>query len=129
VAVILAAAIFAPAFLVERFGAAAVLLSLAAMCLGGANPPLDAARLDIMPPGLWGRAEAVRTFLRNGADAAAPVLFGVLSTSVFGGSTGLRDTFLLALLTLIAAGAVALLLARRTYPQDVATAAASSESR
>lgn len=129
VAVILAAVVFVPAFLTESLLTAAVLLSLAAACLGAANPPLDAARLDIMPPGLWGRAEAVRTFLRNGADAAAPILFGVVSTSVFGGSTGLRDTFLLALLTLIAAGAVALLIGRRTYPQDVATAAASAERR
>ena len=41
-----------------------------ASLLSAANPPLDAARLDIMPAGLWGRAESVRTFLRSLAQAA-----------------------------------------------------------
>ena len=37
----------------------------AAMMLSAQNPPIDAARLDIMPPLLWGRAEGVRTALRT----------------------------------------------------------------
>jgi MFS family permease len=123
VTVLLAAVCFVPAFLTPRLAVGAVFLGLAAMCLGAANPPFDAARLDIMPPALWGRAEAVRSFLRDMADAAAPLLFGIVSTSVFSGSTGLRNTFLIALLALVAASAVVLRVGRRTYPYDVAAAA------
>ena len=47
-----------------------------AALLSAANPPLDAARLDIMPAGLWGRAESTRTVVRSLAQALAPVLFG-----------------------------------------------------
>ena len=47
-----------------------------ASLISAANPPLDAARLDIMPAGLWGRAESVRTFLRSLAQALAPLVFG-----------------------------------------------------
>jgi MFS family permease len=116
-----------------------------AALLMAANPPLDAARLDIMPAGLWGRAESTRTFLRSLAQAVAPVAFGGLSsliagfvpeqapvgTHIHGGissasSTGLQITFLVMLTTLIAAGIV-LLAARRTYPRDVATAGASNQ--
>jgi predicted MFS family arabinose efflux permease len=123
VAVLLSAALFVPAFLTGRLLVAAVLLGLAAMFLGAANPPLDAARLDIMPPALWGRAEAVRSLLRDVGDASAPLLFGVASSSVFSEETGLRDTFLVSLLALCAAGTVALAIARRTYPHDAAAAA------
>ncbi len=49
-----------------------------------ANPPLDAARLDIMAAGLWGRAESTRTFLRSLAQAIAPVTFGGLSSLIAG---------------------------------------------
>jgi hypothetical protein len=101
------------------------LLVLAACCLGAANPPLDAARLDIMVPRLWGRAEAVRSLLRNFGDAAAPLLFGVLAQAVFGGSTGLEYTFLVMLSALLAAAVITLLIGRRTYPHDVAAAAES----
>ena len=44
-----------------------------AALLSAANPPLDAARLDIMPAGLWGRAESTRTLVRSLAQALAPV--------------------------------------------------------
>ena len=43
-----------------------------AALLSAANPPLDAARLDIMPAGLWGRAESTRTVARSLAQALAP---------------------------------------------------------
>jgi MFS family permease len=46
-----------------------------AALLSAANPPLDAARLDIMPSGLWGRAESTRTVLRSVAQALAPLVF------------------------------------------------------
>jgi sugar phosphate permease len=115
-----------------------------AALLMAANPPLDAARLDIMPAGLWGRAESTRTFLRSLAQAVAPVAFGGLSSLIEGfvprqapvgthtgavssaTGTGLEITFLVMLVTLIGAGVV-LLAARRTYPRDVATAGASHQ--
>lgn len=115
-----------------------------AALLSAANPPLDAARLDIMPAGLWGRAESVRTTVRSVAQALAPLLFGGLSDLIAGifpeqapigthpgavtpgDARGLEITFLVMLLTL-AAGGLALLRARFTYAQDVATAAASNQ--
>jgi len=128
VAVLLAGVLFAPAIAVASVVVAVPLLLLAALCLGAANPPLDAARLDIIHPRMWGRAEAVRTVLRSCGDAAAPLLFGVLSESVFGGRDGLEYTFLIMLVTLFAGAAVDLLIARRTYPADVAAAAESRSS-
>ncbi|HEY3895515.1 MAG TPA: MFS transporter [Pseudonocardiaceae bacterium] len=68
------AALFTPVFII-----AAPLLFLGAAGLGAANPPLDAARLDIVHFRLWGRAESVRTVLRSAFVAIAPLLFGYLS--------------------------------------------------
>jgi MFS family permease len=115
-----------------------------AALLSAANPPLDAARLDIMPAGLWGRAESVRTFVRSLAQALAPLVFGGLADLIAGiapvqapigthaggvsASTarGLELSFLILLVTLAAAG-VFLIRARFTYAEDVATAAASHQ--
>lgn len=115
-----------------------------AALLSAANPPLDAARLDIMPAGLWGRAESTRTFLRSLAQALAPLLFGGLADLIEGftpqqapigthtggvatnTATGLEISFLILLVTLAAAG-VFLVRARFTYAEDVATAAASHQ--
>jgi MFS family permease len=127
VAVLLAGAIFVPALLVTSVAIALPLLCAASLFLGAANPPLDAARLDIIHPRLWGRAEAIRTVLRTGGDAAAPLLFGILAESVFGGPSGLRDTFLVMLASLFLAALITILIGRRTYPCDVAAAARSSE--
>jgi MFS family permease len=112
-----------------------------AALLSAANPPLDAARLDIMPSGLWGRAESTRTVLRSLAQAIAPVVFGGLADLIAGiapkqapigthpvispgSARGLQITFLVLLGTLVAAGIV-LLRARTTYARDTATAAAT----
>jgi predicted MFS family arabinose efflux permease len=119
-AVLAAAIAFVPALITTSVWAAVGLLLVAAAFLGAANPPLDAARLDIIQPWLWGRAEAARTVLRNAADAAAPVLFGVLAESVFGRSTGIEYTFLIALVALFVAAALVLTIGRRTYPADAA---------
>jgi MFS family permease len=115
-----------------------------ATLLSAANPPLDAARLDIMPAGLWGRAESTRTVLRSLAQALAPIVFGGLADLIAGiapeqapigthpgvispgAARGLEISFLLLLGTLAAAG-LFLLRARTTYPRDVATAAASHQ--
>jgi hypothetical protein len=105
-------------------GLALPLLTIGAGLLAAANPPLDAARLDIIHPALWGRAEALRTLLRTLGQAGAPLLFGWTSEHVFGGRHGLDDAFLAFLSVLIIAGALSLA-AMRTYPRDVATAAES----
>jgi MFS family permease len=115
-----------------------------AALLSAANPPLDAARLDIMPAGLWGRAESTRTFLRSIAQALAPVIFGGVASLIAGiapgqapvgthpsdvspsTATGLEVTFLIMLVSLAAAG-IFLGRARYTYPSDVATAGASNQ--
>lgn len=115
------APVIAPALLTTAIAAALPLLTLGAALLGAANPPMDAARLDIMHPRLWGRAEAVRTVLRTVAEAAAPVLFGFVSDHVL---PGLQLTFLVFLAPLLLAGLL-VLPALRTYPRDVATAAAA----
>jgi MFS family permease len=120
------ALLFVPAIFTGGVVTAVPYLVAAAFFLGAQNPPLDAARLDIMPPLLWGRAEAVRTMVRSLAMALAPLLFGAVSDHVFGGGrAGLQFTFIIMLLPL---GASSWLLFKglRTYPGDVATAAASS---
>jgi predicted MFS family arabinose efflux permease len=129
VAMVAAAAtvlLFIPALITHSAFAALPYVVIAAAALTAQNPPIDAARLDIMPPQLWGRAEGVRTFLRTAAQALAPVLFGAVSDGIFGGGTnGLRWTFVV-MLAPLAASAVFLYGARRLYPADVATAAAAS---
>jgi MFS family permease len=110
--------------------------------ISAANPPIQAARLDVVPAGLWGRAQSALTFVRSLAQAAAPLVFGGVSQLVAGivpsqapigthpgapssnASTGLEITFLIMLTTLFAAGWF-LFRARGTFATDVATAAAS----
>lgn len=122
-------ALFIPAIFTRNLITALPYLLGAAFCLSAQNPPIDAARLDIMPPALWGRAESIRTLLRSLAQALAPLLFGVMASHVFGGGrAGLQLTFAVMLVPL-AASAVLLFFARRTYPADVATAGATPARR
>lgn len=137
------AALLIPGLLSSRLTPAVWFYVGGAALISAANPPLDAARLDIMPSGLWGRAESTRTFLRSLAQALAPLLFGAVADLVAGivpaqapigththglvssaTGTGLQVSFLIMLSTLAAAG-VFLLRARTTYPTDVATAGAA----
>lgn len=138
-ALLVAAGLFLPGLLTPSLFAAAPLLFIAAAGVGGANPPMDAARLDIIHSGIWGRAESVRAALRYAFEAAAPITFGYVST-LFGGSGGafgraaqaqpghgLDMTFLIMLLPLAAAGLI-LLGGIKSYPRDVATTIASEEA-
>jgi MFS family permease len=121
-----AVVLFVPAIFIRSPLGALPYISLAALALAAQNPPIDAARLDIVHPLLWGRAEGIRTALRTLAQATAPVLFGAVSDYVFGGGrSGLQWTFALMLLPL-AGSAYFLFKALRTYPRDVATASASA---
>jgi predicted MFS family arabinose efflux permease len=139
-AFMLAAVFFAGGLTTADILIAAPFFVIAAACLGAANPPLDAARLDIMPPRLWGRAEAVRTLLRSLSEALAPLLFGIVSVALGARSSSaeaapdpssglaLTEAFLVVLIPLLAAGILLTVLGRRTYPQDVATAIASVQT-
>jgi MFS family permease len=116
-----------------------------AALIAAANPPIQAARLDVVPPGLWGRASSALTVVRSLAQAAAPLIFGAVSQLIAGIlpeqapigthphapsssiSTGLQVSFLIMLVALVAAG-VLLLRARTTFTSDVAAAAASQPS-
>jgi len=147
-----AALLLIPGFLASKLSTGLWFDVLGAGLLSAANPPLNAAKLDIVPAGLWGRAESVRTVVRSLAQALAPLVFGGLSdliASIFpknfasvhtsgapigthpgtitpGAARGLEITFLVLLITLAAAG-VFLIRARNTYPVDVATAGASHQ--
>jgi MFS family permease len=124
VAAVMTVVLFIPALITRSAMTALPYIVLAAACLSAQNPPIDAARLDIIPSFLWGRAEGIRNFIRTGAQALAPVLFGAVSQYVFGGTTsGLRWTFVIMMVPLTAS-AVFLFAAGRRYPTDVATAAA-----
>jgi MFS family permease len=122
IAAIATTVLFIPALLTHSVLTALPYVVLAGAALSAQNPPIDAARLDIMPPWLWGRAEGIRTFLRTAAQALAPVLFGAVSGLFGGGTPGLRTTFAIMLLPL-AAAAFFLYRARRSYPTDLVTAA------
>ena len=119
------ALLFGPALLTHGPMSALPYITGAAFCLTAQNPTLDAARLDIMPPLLWGRAEGIRTLLRAGSQSVAPIVFGGLSDLLAGTHQGLRLTFAIMLLPLLASGLI-LLRGLRYYPTDVATAAAST---
>lgn len=127
VAFLVAAALFAPGMLSARFDLAIPLFILGAAGLGAINPPLDAARLDTMPPRLRGRADGVRTVFRLALSAVGPVIFGYLATRFSGiasPATALADTFIVMLIPVVAAGVLTLTRARRRYLRDIATAAA-----
>jgi MFS family permease len=123
VAAVATTVLFIPALLTRSLVTALPYVVFAGLALSAQNPPIDAARLDIMPPLLWGRAEGIRTFLRTAAQALAPLLFGAVSDYVFGGGRGgLQWTFVVMLLPLLVSGVI-LFKALATYPRDVATAA------
>ena len=135
-----AAALLAPALLLTIVPVALPLLMAAGAALSAPNPPIDAARLDIMPAGLWGRAEGIRTMLRQSAQASAPLLFGLVADLLGGAGAGrsqqyippattraLQETFLIMLVPIALTG-LTLLGARRRYAADVATAIASERS-
>ncbi len=133
-ATFLAAAVFIlPTLLTDSLPLALAFAFLAGIAMGGVNPPLNAARLDIVHSRLWGTAEAVRSALVSISTGLAPVAFGAVSTALGrdegepapSAASALGHTFLIMLVTLIIAAGLLLCLARRTYPRDVATAMAS----
>ena len=123
-----AVVLLVPALLTHSALAALPYILLAAACISAQNPPIDAARLDIVPSWLWGRAEGVRTFVRTAAQALAPLVFGAFSEYVFGGGNqGLYWTFVVMLVPM-SASAVYLFSAAHRYPRDVATAVLAAQA-
>ena len=140
VSFIIAAALLAPALLTSNVLVALPLLLLGFAMMSAPNPPLDAAQLDVVPSQLWGRAQGVRSALRNTLEAFGPLLFGVIAGFFVPGggrlqesteaalvpaqTRGLQVAFVLMLIPLAAAGVV-LLVGRRHYAVDVASAGES----
>lgn len=121
-------------------------LLIAAGFSGATNPPVDAARLDIMPSRLWGRAEAVRTSLRQLLQGMAPLVYGLVSGAFGGGERGfaagvndpaqassaasahgLEMAFILLTIPLLLAS-VALWLSRQAYLREIVAARRSDEN-
>lgn len=136
-----AALLFLPGLAAGSLAVALPLMTIAATAFAARNPPLDAARLDIMHHRLWGRAESIRTLLRRAMTATAPIVFGVLADALappgagvaaagahgFGANANARGLELASLVLLAAPvlGSLLTFAALRTYPRDVATAVAS----
>jgi len=136
---------FIPATVVTTLVIAVPLFMVVGFCITAPNPGLDAARLDVMPTRMWGRAEAVRSFLRSILQAFAPLVFGLVSTAFgatsigFGSSsgigahakappvhTGLEQTFLI-MTSALAVAAYFSWRACHPYLVDVAAAARTDE--
>lgn len=84
--------------------------------IGLPHAALEAAALDTLVPRLRGRASALRSLLRIGATAGAPLVFGVLSDAY-----GLRTALLVTMPAVLVAGAITLM-AVRSYASDMAFA-------
>ncbi len=139
---VLAALLLAPGFVSKSLTLALWLDFAGVALIAAASPPIQAARLDIMPAALWGRAAGGQNAIRSLAQGIAPTLFGALTGLIAGivpsqapigthpraptshTATGLEVTFLMMLVTLVAGG-IFLARARATYASDVASAAAS----
>ncbi|HET9076440.1 MAG TPA: MFS transporter [Acidimicrobiales bacterium] len=137
---------FVPGVLSATLFLAVPVFMIAAAFAGATNSPVDAARLDIMPSKLWGRAEAVRTALRQFLQGLAPLLYGLVS-SAFGAASrgigagvnsssqaasaatahGLQMAFIVLTIPLLVAGA-ALWLSRHAYLREIVAARRSDEN-
>lgn len=142
-AYLLATLAFIPGLLSGALWVSGGCFFIAAAGLGGANPAVDSARLDIMYSGLWGRAEGVRATARFALEAIAPPLFGLVAAWFSSGTGnalakagshgassggGMGQAFLVMLVTLGTAGLLLLLHGSHTYLRDVATAVASEHA-
>jgi MFS family permease len=117
---LVASLMLVPVFVVSSLVVALPFLVLSGALLTAPIAPLEAARLDVVHPQLRGRTESARMIAQIAAQAAAPLVFGVLSGELGGGGAeGLRLAFLL-LLPLLGASSIFLMVAARHYPHEVA---------
>jgi diguanylate cyclase (GGDEF)-like protein len=101
------------AFTVHNTPVMLIMFTVGAVVLTASQPPLAAARLDVLHPSLRGRGTSLDALMQSLASAASPVVFGILSDHI-----GLRGAFL-TLIPLSALGGVVLLLfAVRSYSRD-----------
>ena len=147
VAYVASTVLFIPGAAISTLAFSIPIFIVAAVALGAVNAPADAARLDVMPAHLWGRAEAVRTSLRQLLQGFAPLVFGLVSASFgatgagFGAGVnaasahssaasahGLELAFIVLSIPLAAAGGI-LWLTRKEYLRDVVAARRSNENR
>ncbi len=127
VGLVLAAVLGTPVLFTHSLVLAAILVAAGVAALNAATPVLDAVRLDVVPPDLRGRAEAVRTVLRMGAEGFAPLVIGVLADHLAGGGhDGLRWALVL-VMPALALNGLLLVLAMRTYSRE-AEAVSEAES-
>jgi predicted MFS family arabinose efflux permease len=73
VAFLVAVLAFIPALLTGSMLIGLPLFLVAAFALAVPNPPVDAARLDVVPSRMWGRVESIRTTCRTVLEACAPL--------------------------------------------------------
>jgi MFS family permease len=119
---LLSAFVLVPALLTGDLLVGLPLLVIAAGGLAAANPPIDATRIEVVRSSVWGRAEAVRSVLRMGFQAVAPITVGFVADSVgAGGRAGLQAALLILVALLVIAG-VLLVAGHLTYPGDRARA-------
>ena len=111
------AVLWLPALFARSLTVALPCLLLGSAALAATLPALDAVRVDVVPPGMRGRAESVRTVFRVVAEGAAPLAFGVIASGNGGDDEGLQAAFLLALPGIVLGG-VMLLRAAATYDAD-----------
>jgi MFS family permease len=124
-----ASAAFVPAVLSRSYVVGLPLMTAGAFGLAAATPPISSGRLQVMPPGLWGRAEGIQGVLRQVGDSLGPFAFGFAGDRLSGGGrAGLQSSFLVMVVSLVCAGAV-LLFALRTYPLDVEKARVAAGQR
>jgi branched-chain amino acid transport system ATP-binding protein len=101
------------AFTVHNTPVMLIMFTIGAVVLTASQPPLAAARLDVLHPSLRGRGTSLDALMQSLASAASPVVFGILSDHI-----GLRGAFL-TLIPLSALGGIVLLLfAVRSYSAD-----------
>lgn len=114
---LLTAVLWLPALLTHSLLTALPFLILGSGALAATIPALDAVRIDVIPAGMRGRSEAVRTLVRAVAEGGAPLAFGLLAASQGGNDRGLQLAFLITLPAL-AGTALLLLAAGRSYNRD-----------
>lgn len=112
-----AVVLYAGALFIPSLAFAMPLFVVGSAALSSATPMLDAVRLDVISPDVWGRAESVRTLSQIVFEAIAPLGFGAVADLLGGGGRGLQYAFLLALPLLLGNGLL-LLLARDALERE-----------
>ena len=101
------------AFWIENTPLMLTLFTVGAMTLTAAQPPLNAARADVLHPSLRGRGTSLDAVCQSIAGAASPVIFGILADSY-----DLRTAFLVLIPLTGVAGLVLLTLGLASYGRD-----------